>query len=266
MAGHADILDQPEPLGRSLVFAIALHVSVAAAVVGLNVVGHQRVEQWGDPHGGGIGSVTVTPVAKIPLPSRGGQVNPVANDTESRVPEPPSKTKQREAEKESDPSAIALKSRRSTEREKRAAAEAINKFRAQQRDLPNQLYSPSGQAVSSPMIGMTGGGGVGVGNNSPFGTRFGAYAELLRRQVAQKWNTSGLDARLRTAPSVIVQFTIRRDGSIPPSSVRIVQRSGIPALDYSTQRAIYDATPLPPLPPGFERNEAVIEFVFELRR
>jgi periplasmic protein TonB len=263
--GHADILDQPEPLGRSFVFAIGLHLSVVAAVIGLNVVGHRKPEMWGDPQGGGMGSVTVTPVAKIPLPSRGGLVNPVANDTESRVPEPPEKTKPSAAEREPDPSAIAIKSRRAKERERRAAS-TQNKWRAQQKGLPNQVYSSAGQAMSSPMVGMTGGGGVGVGNNSPFGNRFGAYAELLRRQVAQKWNTSDLDARLRTAPSVTVQFTIRRDGSVPPNSVRIVQRSGIAALDYSTQRAIYDATPFPPLPPGFERNEAIIEFVFELRR
>ena len=147
MAGHADILDQPEPLGRSFVFAIVLHVSVAAAVLGLNVVGHRKPEMWGDPHGGGIGSVTVTPVAKIPLPSRGGLVNPVANDTESRVPEPPEKAKPTAAEKEPDPTAIAIKSKRAKERERRAAA-AQNKFRASQKDLPNQIYSSTGPAAS----------------------------------------------------------------------------------------------------------------------
>lgn len=265
MAGHADILDQSEPIGRSFVIALLLHFSVAVAVVGLNFAGHRKPEQWGDPSGGGIGSVTVNPVATIPLPSRGGLVNPVANDTESKVPEPPPKNKARAAEKEPDPTAIAIKSRREKAREARAEA-SQNKWRAQQKDLPNQVYSNSGQAVSSPMIGMTGGGGVGVGNNSPFGNRFGAYAELLRRRVAEKWNTADVDARLRTAPSVIVQFTIRKDGSVPTSSVRLVQRSGVQALDYSAQRAVYDAVPLPPLPPGFERNEAVIEFVFELRR
>lgn len=265
MAGHADILDQREPLRRSFLIAVALHVGVFGAVAALNVAGHRRPELWGDPHGGGIGSVTVTPVARIPLPSRGGLVNPVANDTESRVPEPPEKAKPQAAEKEPDPDAISIRSRRAKEKERRAAS-AQNKWRAQQKDLPNQIYSSAGQAASTPMIGMTGGGGVGIGNNSPFGNRFGAYAELLRRQVASKWNTADLDARLRTAPQVVVQFIIRKDGSIPSNSVRIVQRSGIPALDYSTQRAIFDAAPLPPLPPGFERNEAVIEFVFELRR
>lgn len=264
MTARADILDQPEPLGRSLAFAVVLHVSVAAAVFGLNFVGHRKVEQWGDPTGGGIGSVSVNPVATIPLPSRGGPVNPVANDTESRVPEPPAKTKPTAAEREPDPDAIAIKGKR--QKKNTRASSAPNKFRAQQKDQPNQLYTSGGQAVSSPMIGMTGGGGVGVGTSSPFGTRFGYYAELLRRRIAEKWSTGDLDPRMRTAPLVTVQFVIRRDGSVPANSVRIVQRSGISALDYSAQRAIYDAVPMPPLPPGFERNEAVVEFVFELRR
>jgi len=88
----------------------------------------------------------------------------------------------------------------------------------------------------------------------------------LRRRVAEKWVTTDIPPQYRSAPMVVVQFTLRRDGTVTSGSVRIVQRSGISALDYSAQRAIYDGSPFPPLPPGFERNEANIEFVFELRR
>ena len=50
------------------------------------------------------------------------------------------------------------------------------------------------------MIGMTGGGGVGIGNNSPFGTQFGWYADLLRDQVAQATGGPAIsDPRIRTA-------------------------------------------------------------------
>jgi protein TonB len=114
------------------------------------------------------------------------------------------------------------------------------------------------------LIGQPGSGGIGVGQGSPFGNRYGYYVDLLRQRVAQKWRTGDVDARIRTAPPAIVTFTIRRDGSV--SSVRVVQTSGNLALDLSAQRAIAEAAPFPPLPTGYERNDVPIEFWFELKR
>jgi protein TonB len=189
----------------------------------------------------------------------------VANDTESVVPTPPPKTKAQRKVEAQELNAIALKSRNAEKKASRAAS-APNKFREQQQDLPNQVYSSAGQAVVSPMYGMTGGGGVGIGTNSPFGAQFGWYVNLLRDQVARNWRTSDLDPRLRTAPPVVLTFIIRRDGSVAPGSVRVSQRSGNQTLDFSAQRAILDAAPFQALPPQFQRSEAEIEFWFELRR
>ena len=44
------------------------------------------------------------------------------------------------------------------------------------------------------------------------------------------------------------------------------QRSGILTLDNSAQRAILNAAPFPPLPAGFDRDAAQIEFRFQLKR
>jgi protein TonB len=204
-------------------------------------------------------------VNRIPLPSRAGIVNPLATDTESAVPTPPPKPKPAQRVKEPPPDAIALRSRNAPKPPAREAG-SQNRLRAQQKDQPNQLYSSAGQAMVSPMYGRTGGGGIGIGNNSPFGEQFGWYVNLLRDQVARNWKTAGVDPRVQTAPAVVVNFTIRKDGSLAPGSVRVVQRSGHTALDYSAQRAIFDAAPFRPLPPGFDRDEANIEFWFELRR
>jgi protein TonB len=265
MAPHFDILDQPEPLGKPLAGSVALHISVGAAVLLSAWIGRHVPVQWGDINGGGMGSVAVNVVPRIPLPGRSGPINPVANDTESVVPTPPPKTKAQRKVEAPEPKAIAIKSR-NAERKVSRAASAPNKFREQQQDLPNQLYSAAGQAVVSPMYGMTGGGGVGIGTSSPFGAQFGWYVNLLRDQVARNWRTGDLDPRLRSAPQVWVTFTIRRDGSVAPGSVRITQRSGNQALDFSAQRAILDAAPFQALPPQFPRNEVEIEFRFELRR
>jgi TonB family protein len=69
---------------------------------------------------------------------------------------------------------------------------------------------------------------------------------------------------LRSAPMVIITFEILRDGSI--RNPQIAQRSGNSTLDYSALRAVTDAAPFPPLPVGYDRNEASVELQFQLQR
>jgi protein TonB len=265
MSVRADTLDQAEPLGRWLAGSLAFHICLAGAMAAFALWENRPRATFGDINGGRFGSVAVTAVASIPLPQRSGQVNPVANDTESRVPEPPPKPKPKPAVKPPEPDAIPLPSRNALKRPSEPASPP-NKFREKQQDLPNQLYNPTGQAVVSPMLGMVGNGGVNLGTNSPFGQQFGWYANILRDKVARTWRTTDVDPRLHSLPQAVVTFTIERDGSVPAGSVRIVQRSGNAALDFSSQRAILDASPFPALPAGFNRNSADVEFTFELRR
>jgi len=95
--------------------------------------------------------------AAHPLPGRSGPINPVANDTESVVPTPPAKAKPQRKVEAPEANAIAIKSRNAEKKAARAASPP-NKFREQQQDLPNQVYSSAGQAAVSPMYGMTAGG------------------------------------------------------------------------------------------------------------
>jgi len=269
MAAHADILDQPEPLGRFFIGSLILHLSLLLGIAGYTFL-KPATENWGDVNGGRMGSIAVNVVSTIPLPSKTGPTNPVANDTESHVPEPPPKVKpQPKTKPVEDADAIPLKSKKAAKKERQRVMETYsppNKYREQQHDLPNQLYSTQGQQVNTNMYAMTGGGGVGVGTDSPIGTRFGYYANIIRNKVAQQWRTTDVDSRLRNAPEFVVHFTLRRDGSVIPGSVRVVQSSGIGPLDISAQRAILDASPFGPLPPQYEKNEADLELHFLLRR
>jgi protein TonB len=265
MRPRTDILDEEQPLGRWLLASVIFHFSMAASLVLAYWTAGRTTMILGDRNGGGIGSVAVTPVSRIPLPSRSGPQNPVANDTESRVPQPLPKDKPKPEVKAPPEDAIPIKSRTPPKQPSRAAS-APNKYRAKQVDPENQLHSTVGQTMVSPMYDMPGAGGVAIGNNSPFGQQYGWYANLLKDKVARNWRTSELDPRLHTAPQVIVTFTIQRDGSVSASSVRVAQRSGNTALDNSAERAILDSLPFPALPPGLGRNSADIEFVFELRR
>jgi protein TonB len=239
-----------------------LHAAIAAAVVAwtsFNLGG--RIERWGDPQSLGGGGVTITPVKGIQLPPRTGRENRVANDTESQIPAPPKPQPKKQAP-QPDPDAVALKS-------KNAKAKPAPPQVAQRRytpvpdPKPNQVYSSTGQALTSPMFTQApGGGGVGSGSGSPFGNRFGWYEQLLRERVARNWRSQDLDARIRNR--VAVTFEILRDGSI--RNVRVSQSSGNFALDQSAQRAIVMSNPLPALPREFERDSALIEFWFGLQQ
>src|SRR5262249_47938824 len=155
-----------------------------------------------------------------------------------------------------DPDAIPIKGGYT----KKKYVEPPDKFRQQEKDIPNQVYSNSGRQLSSEMFAIQGSGTMGV-DNAPFGNQFGAYADILRNLVASKWKTQDIDPRLRTAPKVIVTFTLHRSGSV--SGLRISQSSGIAPLDRSAQRAILDASPFPQMPAQFPKDQTDIDFVFE---
>jgi TonB family protein len=263
MPADVDILGHRDSLRKPLLGSAALHGAIFGTLLAWEVLNASHHVSWGDANSGGPGSVAINMVNKIPLPMRSGIVNPLANDTQSAVPTPPPAAKPQRRAPAEEPDAIPIKSRAHA-KQAEVAKSAQNNFRAQQQDRPNQLYSQSGQALVSPMIGQTGSGGVGIGLGSPFGNRFGNYVAILRQRVAEKWHTGDVDSRVKIATPVIVTFDLMRDGSV--RDVRIGQHSGNVALDYSAQRAIYEASPFPPLPAGYERNDAVIEFWFELRR
>lgn len=266
MTSHTDLLDQPERLGGAFFGSILLHGSFAALLIGVAVMHPGGKVQWGDQRGGRMGSVAISTVSTINLPSKSGPVNPVATDTQSHVPTPlPEKTKAKAKPKEA-PDAIPIASKKAPAKPNKPEFTEHNKFRDQQKYAPNQLYSTAGQATASPMYAMRGGGGVGVGIDSPFGNQFGAYATILRDRVAQSWKTTDIDPRIQTAPAAVISFSLLRNGNLVPGSVHISQTSGNRALDYSAQRAVLDAQPFPQLPAQFNKNQADIELRFELRR
>lgn len=250
---------QGPAFGRSLL----LHAAVIGALVGWQLWQARARERWGDPNAIAGGSVSITPVARIPVPARAGIVNPVANDTPSELPAPPKEQPKPQEKPKEDPNAVALNLKR--ERRTQTDIAARNqRYRPPDAARDNQLTSTTGQRAVSPMFGVEGSGGVGTGTGSVFGARFGWYESLLRQRVASKWRTTEVDPRIRQLPVAIVTFTIRRDGSV--TGLRLAQSSGNYALDTSAQRAILEAAPFPPLPPQFERDSAAVEFWFELKR
>ena len=107
MSQHADILDERESLRSPFLGSLVVHAGmIALAVPASHLCGVARVEHWGDPNSLGGGAVGITPVERIPIQSRQGRINPVANDTESQIPSAPAKPQPKQAA-QPDPDAIA---------------------------------------------------------------------------------------------------------------------------------------------------------------
>jgi len=259
MTAHADILDQRDSLKGALAGAIALHGALVGGLVFYSLSkGH--TEAFGAINAGGAIGVEVT--SSIALPHR-GMPNPVANQSDTEVPQTPVKEQDRVKQEKAPKDAVALKSK--TKKKPEQVASAKQRFRPFDELDKNQLTQREAHAVSNPMLqAKQGSGQIGAGENNTLGTRFAAYSQQIQQLVAQKWRTGDVDARITTAPTVIATFDLLRNGSV--RNVQILQRSGIASLDYSVQRAILEASPFPPIPPSYEKDSAKVEFWFEMKR
>jgi TonB family protein len=263
MNPHADILDDQDSLRLPLIGSVALHVGIVAFMLLFGWWHNRGRVQFGDPTAMG-GSVGITAVSAIPLPHRTGQQNPLANDTESRVPARPKPVETKTAPRQ-DPTAIALKSKNQPKRVSEQIARN-QRYTPPGADARNQVYSSTGAAVSSPMYGgQSGMGGTGIGN-SVFGERLGWYAQLLTQTLANKWGVESarIPAHTQSSRRTTLTFEILRDGTI--RNVRVLESSGMPDVDYAAQRAVLTASPVRRLPEDFERNVASVEVWFQLQR
>ena len=226
---HLDILDAGEQdLKRPFYLSLGIHGLVLAAVIAGGVFKAANTQDWGSLDAGG-GAIGIAVENSIPLPQASGRKNPVANDTDSEVPTPPAKMKARPKVETPPPDAIPIKSKNAPKKYSQAASQP-NKWREQQEDRPNQLYTPGGQSLSSNMYQMTGGGGVGVGTNSPFGVQFGWYATLLRDQVARiKASNQAVQAQTRFISDNKAVMTTGSVSSVSPG-VKLCETSASTVL------------------------------------
>jgi protein TonB len=258
-----DILDQRDPLGKPFAGSLLFHGGIVAFVL-VSPLLKPHIVTLGDPtqHAGSIG---VSMVRTIPIPQREGPINRVANQTQSIVPEAPEPKvapKPVLKEKLPPPDAIKIPTRDKVKPKRIQPPATSNPYRADRLPEPNQVFSHAQQALVSPELGMKGTNGIGVGPSNPFGEQFGWYAQQIFDRVGQKWNRSDVTSRLHAR--AVVRFRLVRDGSV--QDVQLVQQSGSYTLDTSAQRAVMDATPLPPFPRGFPYNTVSVDLNFELQQ
>lgn len=261
MSQHAAILDQEEPsLGRPLVGAMVLHISILAALLGLGWVRDRKITQWGVEHplGGAIG---VDVVSKIPLPNRSNVPNLVAHESETTAPQKPDKVEKRPVPKE-EPDAVALRQNKDKKPKREVQEVARNLRYRPEPERPNQVYSSAGPAVSSPMYAKQGIHGVGIGESTVAGRGCGGYLELIRQRIQSKWDIQPISSSLQSPLSMMVD--IARSGEV--HGVAVAQASRNSELDFAAKRTIMDASPFPPFLPTCEGEQAKIEVRFEPKR
>ncbi|HYA17273.1 MAG TPA: TonB family protein [Bryobacteraceae bacterium] len=253
------VMVQSDPLQKYFAASLVTHAVLVAMLVFSGFLHLSNV--FGTQHASS-GSVGVTMVKTIPIPHREAPVNPLANDSQSVVPEAPAPVKLRKQVVEQPKEAIAIPDKTTKKRKPSPQAQSFTTYRPPVAYQPNQVYSNTPQAASSAIYGTRGAGGIDIGPASVLGNRFGAYVDLMRDRISQHWVTADLHA----APTqkCMVAFTIARDGTV--SNVRISQPSGNYLLDNSARRAVLDANPLPALPQTFPQNEATVELGFQVHQ
>jgi periplasmic protein TonB len=137
-----------------------------------------------------------------------------------------------------------------------APPNAVNYGKGGSPNLPTGYGNTPGQTTSGVQIQGQGGG--------DFATRYGWYVEAVRRKIGSNWNLFEIDPAVRSARRAksVLTFTINRDGSV--KNIRMETSSGNQSMDISAQRALANASPMPPLPNDYSGSYVNVNFDFDL--
>ncbi|MBI1955461.1 MAG: TonB family protein [Acidobacteria bacterium] len=134
--------------------------------------------------------------------------------------------------------------------------------------LGNEIPYGQGGPVQGPygiFQSNVGSGGINFGEGAgDFGIRYSWYVTAIRIRISSNWLQGTVDPQVRVAPRVYVAFQILRDGRIV--NAQVTSSSGVPSLDRSALRAVYDSNPMPPLPADYPGSSVAVEFWFDFRR
>lgn len=95
-----------------------------------------------------------------------------------------------------------------------------------------------------------------TGSGSP---EFQPYLEEMHKQISGKWNPPPVNKD----SEVVLKFTILKSGHVIDEQV--AKSSGSKDVDESALTALRKASPLPPLPLSFPRDEVTVNFNFAVR-
>jgi periplasmic protein TonB len=268
-AGGREKQNGSDRLKRPLLISAAGHGVLLIAVLWGALMG-RRGMLWGEGSGGGgAAMVRLVSAASIPLPPTTiNTTNKVANEEPglhySEAPKPQPKPVPEKA--------VELPGRNA----RRAAPKEPPKQRQEARLHKLDSEPPPGNEIpygaGGPPRGPygmfrsdAGEGGFAFGESAgDFAARYGWYVTAMRGRISNNWLQGTVDPNIHAAPRVYVTFQILRDGQVV--NTQLTASSGIPSLDRSALRAVYDSNPMPPLPGDFRGSSVAVEFWFDFRR
>lgn len=123
--------------------------------------------------------------------------------------------------------------------------------------LGNRTYELKGMMNNNSGQQQTQGQGQSPqGSASP---EFQPYLQEMHNQISSKWQPPAVNAN----SEVVLRFTIMKNGHV--KNEQVAQSSGNKELDESALMALRKASPLPPLPLSFPRDEVTVNFNFTVK-
>lgn len=238
--------------------SVVLHGILGAAMVLSAVYLHDLSgNRWGQMSSGAINATLVSSAPTLPLPNTQMTTDSVlATQNPSPAPAPPLPA----AKEVPEENAIPIHAKPKVE--KKIAQKAQPKPPKYVQPTKQQHRAAYGEAAPSSIPMSTPGAAnksVTV-QNGDFGSRFGWYVDQIQRTVAQNWYSQLADPNASMGHSVIVTFTVHRDGSV--SDPRIAQSSGVPSLDLSAIQAVERVNAFGPLPAGYVGSSVSVAYTF----
>jgi protein TonB len=94
--------------------------------------------------------------------------------------------------------------------------------------------------------------------------RYKAYMERLKQKIEGVWVYPRSAAEKGIYGDLVIQFTIRKDGSL--AKAKVVRTSGYQELDEAAVKALRDGEPYWPLPAGWPEESLTINghFIYSL--
>lgn len=114
----------------------------------------------------------------------------------------------------------------------------------------------NGSALAEP------GAGAGVGSGGADAMR--AYLEEVRRRLQARLAVPAEARRLRLGGTVLVRFTVERDGSVPGDSMAVLSETGVAVLERAALETVARTAPFPP-PPRPATVEVPVQFSVSVR-
>jgi len=260
---HAEtIFEYREHWKAPVVVSGVLHVGLALGIVGYGIITGARGENWGGPTpwDSAINARLVS--SAVPLPSTPTESeNVLANESKGLSESKP-------VEKEPEPEAIPIPDKTTKTKPQPLPPTPKTKPAVKPTEQASNVI-PYGQGgptnFSYTMVKTTmGTGGVTLGNDGDFGSRYSWYVDAVRRKIADNWFKYEVDPSISNSRRVYLTFVIDRTGQ--PVNIDVSQSSGVPSLDISAKRALQRIDTFGPLPNDYRGSSVKVEFWFDYKK